>query len=59
MPNINILGGRIIVCVKNVDKHREMYEARIIAQDHHRGIEKALFIHESETLWSASLRLIL
>lgn len=57
-PNANLLGGRIIRCVKNVVTASERFKARFVVQGH-RDSEKGSLIHDSAALRQSSLRLML
>ena len=57
-PESNILGGRIILAIKNPNTPTERYKARFIVQGH-KDREKEFLIHTSKTIRYKNIRLIL
>lgn len=53
----NVLGGRFVLCVKNVGSDDEIYKARYVVQDH-KDKEKSRLIHPSTNLRQRSVKLI-
>ena len=55
--NANVLGGRMIMAIKNPDTELERYKARFVVQGH-RDKEKDILIHTSKTVKYRSKRLM-
>lgn len=53
----NILGGRFILAIKNVNTDEEVYKARFVVQGH-TDIEKNLLVHNNTNLRQSSVRVL-
>ena len=55
--NSNILGGRFVLSIKNVDTADELFKARFVAQGH-RDRDKNTLVHTATSLRHRSIRII-
>lgn len=56
-PGANVLGGRFVLAIKNVNTDEEVYKARFVVQGH-TDIEKNILVHNSTNLRQGSIRVL-